>query len=646
MPLTESQPDALSSIYARSLYDLAEQAGGRESVEGALGDLHDVMEFSRADARFSEFLASRVLPVDRRAASLRAIFNGRLSDLVVRFLQVLNEKGRLSHLPSIVASLDRMVQEKFGRVEVDLYTAVPVEPRELAGIKSLLQKALGREPIVHSYTEESMLGGVKLQVGDRLIDGSLLTQLRRMRDKLTRDGAAALRARGDRVMAGIDQPVASAEITPKPAPRGVPAPARTTGPAEPMAAGTERGGDRHTGKKTVAAVEVGGQRVLIRVDFNVPVEAGVITDDRRIREAVPTIRSVIERGGRAILISHLGRPEGTGFEAAYSLKICADHLSQLLGRPVAFPSKDCTDADAAAAVAAARDGEVVLLENLRFHKAEKKGEPQFAAKLAAYGDAYVNDAFGTCHRADASMVALPKAMAGRPRVIGFLIEKEIAYLSAALRDPRRPFVVVLGGAKVSDKMGAIEHLLPKADAVLVGGAMAYTFLAALGKGVGNSRVEADRMADAKRTLDLAARLKAKLYLPKDHVCSTIFAESGGQIAVYAEQIPDGFMGLDIGPVTQAQYAAVLEKAGTIVWNGPMGVFEWPAFRVGTQQVARAAAEATQRGGVSIVGGGDSAAAVDAFGLAGQLSHVSTGGGASLEMLEGKTFESVELLDNE
>jgi phosphoglycerate kinase len=340
----------------------------------------------------------------------------------------------------------------------------------------------------------------------------------------------------------------------------------------------------------------------------------------------------------------MGRPEGKGFEVEYSLRPCAERLGEYLGKPVQFPSNDCTDAAAAGAVAALRDGEVCLLENLRFHKGEKKGDPAFAARLAAYAEIYVNDAFGTCHRPDASMVAVPKSLAGKPRVAGFLLEKEIAFLSETLKNPARPFVVVLGGAKVSDKMGAIENLLPKADALLIGGAMAYTFLKALGKRVGESKVEEDRLGDARRALDLAARLKADLHLPRDHVCSTLFAESGGDIEVFTDQIKDGFMGLDIGPATQAEYASVLEGAKTIVWNGPMGVFEWIPFRVGTQQVARAAAEATGRGAISIVGGGDSAAAVEAFGLADRLSHVSTGGGASLEMLEGKKFESVELRD--
>jgi phosphoglycerate kinase len=396
-------------------------------------------------------------------------------------------------------------------------------------------------------------------------------------------------------------------------------------------------------KKTVQSVDVAGKRVLIRVDFNVPIEDGRITDDRRIREALPTIRSVVDRGGKAILMSHLGRPEGTGYEAEFSLKPAAERLGQLLGRQVAFPGNDCTDQSAASAVAGMKNGDVVLLENLRFHKAEKNGDAAFAGKLAAYGDVYVNDAFGTAHRPDASMVAVPKSMAGKPRVAGLLLEKEIKFLSETVARPAKPFVVVLGGAKVSDKMGAIEHLLPKADAVLIGGAMAYTFLKAMGKPVGTSRVEEDRLGDAKRALDLAARLKSDLHLPKDHICSTQFAESSGDIEVF-DTIRDGYMGLDIGPKTQAEYANVLSKANTVVWNGPMGVFEWRPFAVGTHMIAKAIAEASGRGAVSIVGGGDSAAAVEKFGFADKVTHVSTGGGASLEMLEGKKFESVELLD--
>ena len=398
-------------------------------------------------------------------------------------------------------------------------------------------------------------------------------------------------------------------------------------------------------KKTVAAVDVAGKRVLIRVDFNVPMEGGAITDDRRIRAALPTIKSVIDRGGRAVLMSHLGRPEGAGFEEAFSLRSAAIRLGEILGTPIAFPSTDCTDQAAADGVAALQNGQVLLLENLRFHKAEKKGDPAFAAKIAALGDVYVNDAFGTCHRPDASMVAVPQAMGGKPKVVGFLVEKEVKYLSGALASPAKPFVVVLGGAKVSDKMGAIEHLLPKADAILVGGAMAYTFVKALGHEVGTSRVEGDRIADAKRMIEQAAKQGAELHLPVDHVCSTQFAASSGDIQVFDDAIKPGYMGLDIGPKTQTLYAKIISRAKTVVWNGPMGVFEWPPFRVGTQQVAKAMAEATSAGATTIVGGGDSAAAIEKFNLADQVSHVSTGGGASLEMLEGKAFEAVEILDN-
>lgn len=399
-------------------------------------------------------------------------------------------------------------------------------------------------------------------------------------------------------------------------------------------------------KKTIAQTDVSGKRVLIRVDFNVPIENGRITDDRRIRAAVPTIRSVLDRGGSAVLMSHLGRPEGVGYEASESLKPCAERLSEILGRPVEFPSHDPVDDAAAAAVKALRPGGVLLLDNLRFHKGEKKGDPAFAAKLAAYGDVYCNDAFGTCHREDASMYAVPAAMAGKPRVVGLLVERELRYLSEALRSPAKPYVVVMGGAKVSDKLPMIEQVLKKADAVLIGGAMAYTFLRALGKQVGASRVEESMLADAKRILDEAARLKCDLMLPQDHVCSTQFAEKAGDIETFADAIKPGYMGLDIGPRTQTAFALRIRKAKTIVWNGPMGVFEWAPFRVGTQQVASAMVHATrENGATSIVGGGDSAAAAELFGMADQFSHVSTGGGASLEMLAGRPFKTIEILDN-
>lgn len=398
-------------------------------------------------------------------------------------------------------------------------------------------------------------------------------------------------------------------------------------------------------KKSIASVDVAGKRVLVRVDFNVPMSGSEVTDDRRIRAAVPTIKSIIDRGGRAILMSHLGRPEGTGYVEHESLRHAAAKLESILGRKVAFPSKDCVDDAAAAGVAAMKDGEALMLENLRFHKGEKKGDPAFAAKLAAYGDVYVNDAFGTAHRPDASMVAVPLAMGTRPRVVGFLMEKEVKYLSDALRSPAKPFVVVLGGSKVSDKIGVVDNLLAKSSAVIVGGAMAYTFLAALGRKVGSSRVEADKIALAKKIIDDAAKHKCDLHLPVDHVCSTQFLEHAGDIETFRDEIKDGYMGLDIGPETQSLYSRVISGAKTVVWNGPMGVFEWAAFSVGTRQVAGAMARATEAGATTIVGGGDSAAAVEKFGLADKMSHVSTGGGASLEMLEGKPFQSIEILDN-
>jgi phosphoglycerate kinase len=400
-------------------------------------------------------------------------------------------------------------------------------------------------------------------------------------------------------------------------------------------------------RKTIAQTDVSGKRVLTRVDFNVPIENGAITDDRRIRMAIPTIKSIIDRGGKAILISHLGRPEGNGFEESESLKPCAARLSELLGKPVAFPSNDPTDAGAAAAVSAMKNGDVVLLDNLRFSKGEKKGDAAFASKLAALGDIYCNDAFGTAHREDASMFAVPSSMAGKPRVVGLLMEKELKYLAGALANPAEPYVVIMGGAKVSDKLPMIHEVLKKADTVLIGGAMAYTFLKAAGKKVGSSRVEEEMLPEAKKIIEEALRLKCDLVLPQDHVCSTQFAERSGDIHVFTtdEGIKDGYMGLDIGPKTQTDFAMRIRKAKTIVFNGPMGVFEWAPFKVGTMSVAQAIVHATEKNGAtSIVGGGDSAAAVEMFGLVDKFSHVSTGGGASLEMLAGKAFKTVDLLD--
>ncbi len=398
-------------------------------------------------------------------------------------------------------------------------------------------------------------------------------------------------------------------------------------------------------KKTIKDVDVSGKRVLVRVDFNVPLKDGAVADDRRINSALPTIKSVIERGGRAILMSHLGRPTGNGFESAHTLRPAADRLGELLGKPVAFPSQDCVDQAAADAVGAMKDGDVLLLENLRFHAGEKKGDAGFAQKLASDADVYVNDAFGACHRDDASMVAVPEAMKGKPRVVGLLVEREIKYLSEALAEPKRPFVVVLGGAKVSDKLGAIEHMLPIADQVLVGGALAYTFCKALGQSVGASRVEHDRLADAQKMIDLAARVDHELHVPFDHICSTEFSEHSGDIEIFEDSIPEGYMGLDIGPQTQSRYRRIIKTAKTVVWNGPMGVFEWAPFAVGTGSIARGVAEATEAGATTIIGGGDSAAAAEKFGVADKVSHISTGGGASLQMLEGRSFRAVDILDN-
>jgi len=398
-------------------------------------------------------------------------------------------------------------------------------------------------------------------------------------------------------------------------------------------------------KQSIANTDVAGKRVLIRVDFNVPLDGSTIADDRRIQAALPTINSVIERGGKAILMSHLGRPAGKGYEEAYSMAPIAKRLSELLGKDVNIPAQSCKAPEVKQVVDAMNEGDVILLENLRFHGCEKRGEADFANQLAELGDVYVNDAFGTCHREHTSMVALPLAMGNKPKVAGFLVEKEIAYLTEALADPNRPFTVILGGAKVSDKLPAIEHLLPKADHILVGGAMAYTFLKALGHSVGTSIVEEDMVGEAKRIIELAAESKTDLHFPEDHICSTVFAEKTGDIEIFDDQIKDGFMGLDIGPKTAARYSQIIKASKTIVWNGPMGVFEWMPFKMGTKLIGEAVADATDAGATSIVGGGDSAAAAEIFGVADRLSHVSTGGGASLEMLEGKRFKAVDLLDD-
>ncbi|PQO30594.1 phosphoglycerate kinase [Blastopirellula marina] len=391
-------------------------------------------------------------------------------------------------------------------------------------------------------------------------------------------------------------------------------------------------------KLSIADVDVSGKKVLMRVDFNVPLDGDKITDDRRIEMALPSIKSVVDRGGQLILMSHLGRPEPGEDNSAYSLKPAAVRLGELLGKEVAFASDTVGD-DAAAKVAALTDGGVVVLENLRFEKGEKKGDAAFAGKLAAFADIYCNDAFGTCHRTDASMVAVPEAMDGKPKVVGFLVEKEITYLSDAIGNPKRPFVAILGGAKVSDKIMVIKNLLGICDKVLIGGAMAYTFSLAQGGKVGKSLVEKDKVELAK---ELIAAGGDKLVLPVDTHCGDDFSGDCNKLVVKAGEIPDEYEGLDVGPETAKLYADLVKDAQTVVWNGPMGVFEMPPFDAGTKAVAEAIAESDA---ISIIGGGDSAAAIGQFGLDDKVTHVSTGGGASLSMLEGQAFKAVDILDD-
>jgi phosphoglycerate kinase len=391
-------------------------------------------------------------------------------------------------------------------------------------------------------------------------------------------------------------------------------------------------------KRNIADVDVANKTVLMRVDFNVPLdEHQKVTDDLRIRMALPTIKSVLDRKGKLILISHLGRPKGVGHEPKYSLKPAAERLAELLGRPVAFAADTVGD-DARAKSGALLPGGLLVLENLRFHAGEQKGEAEFAQALAALADIYCNDAFGTCHRKDASMVAVPQAMGKKPKAMGFLVAKEVQYLSDTLARPERPFVAILGGAKVSDKINVIRNLLAICDKVLIGGAMAYTFSLAKGGKVGKSLVEPDKVELAK---ELIAEGGAKLMLPVDTHCGDAFKADCNKKIVDAGQVPDGFEGLDIGPKTAQLYAGIIRTAKTVVWNGPMGVFEMPPFDAGTKAVAQAIAEGDA---TSIIGGGDSAAAVQQFGLADRVTHVSTGGGASLELMEGKRFAAIDVLD--
>lgn len=392
-------------------------------------------------------------------------------------------------------------------------------------------------------------------------------------------------------------------------------------------------------KKTLTDLaSLQGKKVLIRVDFNVPQdEAGNITNDRRIRSAVPTIKHIIEAGGCAIVKSHLGRPKGDPKkDAPYKMDKVAARLGELLGKPVKKVDA-VVGADVTAAVQAMKPGEVVVLENLRFHPGEQKGDEAFAKELAALGDVYVNDAFGTCHRTDASMYAVPAALAGKPRVVGFLVAKELDILGQLLSNPPRPLIGVMGGAKVSDKMGFIKSMLQRVDKLLIGGAMSYTFMLAKGLTIGSSKAEADKVDLAKELLALGGD---RIVLPVDHLTADK-PDATAKTTIVEGQIPAGAFGMDIGPKTISLYSELIKKAGTVVWNGPMGKFEDEPFSKGTKAIAQAMTECK---GTTIVGGGETAEAVEEFGMDSKLTHVSTGGGAFLEYVEGTPFKALSVID--
>jgi len=408
-------------------------------------------------------------------------------------------------------------------------------------------------------------------------------------------------------------------------------------------------------KKTVADINVQGKKVLMRCDFNVPLDDKCnITSDDRIVKALPTIKNILDRGGSLILMSHLGRPEGER-DDKYSLAPVAKRLSELLGKGVIF-TNDCIGPEVKAKAKTIKSGDCMLLENVRFHKEEvikdkaakedtklRQAKDNFAKQLAELADIYVNDAFGTAHRDNASMYTVPQIMKGKPRVIGFLVEKELKFLGETIDNPKRPFVAILGGAKVSDKIGVIENLLDKVDHILIGGAMAYTFFKAQGHTVGKSLCEDDFVEKATTLLGRAKDVGCEMVLPIDTVVAREF-KAGAKNKVVSGNIESGWQGMDIGPQTRELFTRKLAGAKTIVWNGPMGVFELPPFDEGTKAVALAVAKATDGGARSIIGGGDSASAVEKLGLEDRISHISTGGGASLEFLEGKKFVCLEILD--
>ena len=390
-------------------------------------------------------------------------------------------------------------------------------------------------------------------------------------------------------------------------------------------------------KKTIQQIDPAGKRVLVRCDFNVPLDGETITDNKRIVEALPTIRSLIERGGRVILCSHLGRPKGKA-DPRYSLAPVARELERLLGQPVLFAS-DIVGESAHALADSLQDGQILLLENVRFDPREEKNDPDFARELASLAEVYVNDAFGTAHRAHASTAGVADYL---PAVCGCLIEKEIGFLGRALNAPERPFVAILGGAKVSDKIGVIRSLLQKVDSIIIGGGMAYTFAKAQGGRIGDSICEDDKLDLARELLADAQARGVRFLLPVDTVAADAFAGGANTQIVPTGAIPEGWQGLDIGPESRELFAREVAGAATVVWNGPMGVFEMPAFAAGTEAVAKALADSPA---VSIIGGGDSAAAVAKLGYADRMSHISTGGGASLEFLEGIELPGIACLEN-
>jgi len=390
-------------------------------------------------------------------------------------------------------------------------------------------------------------------------------------------------------------------------------------------------------KQTIKDLPIRGKRVLIRVDFNVPLDkaTGQMTDDTRIQESLPTIRYCLEQGASVVLMSHLGRPDGRRVPSL-SLEPVAVKLGELLRRPVTF-LQDCVGPEVETRVKSLQPGEISLLENLRFHPEEERNDPAFAAKLARLGDVYVNDAFGSAHRAHASTEGVAHHL---PAVAGFLMEKEIKYLDGALTNPARPYVAILGGAKVSDKIGVLTRLLEKVDRVVIGGGMAYTFLKAQGHAVGSSKLEADKVDLAAQLLAEAGKRKVSVLLPCDHVITTSLDPSSQVKTIATVDIPDGWLGADIGPSTIEAFTKALTDAKTVVWNGPLGVFEQPRFLEGSRQIAEALARLKA---TTVIGGGDSAACVQQLGLADKMSHISTGGGASLEFLEGKTLPGIAVL---